>query len=94
MSPIRKTLSWANWPYYIDRDEAGAYPTIDMFEQLTDWVTYEEAIPTNEEFYAKVKDGLLLGQDIGYDLVLSASLLRSAHDLPGPDAAHWLGRHA
>jgi spermidine/putrescine transport system substrate-binding protein len=41
-----------------------------MFEELTGIeVTYEEAIPTNEEFYAKVKDGLLLGQDIGYDLV-------------------------
>jgi spermidine/putrescine transport system substrate-binding protein len=70
VSASEKTLSWANWPYYIDQDEAGAYPTIDAFEELTGIaVTYEEAIPTNEEFYAKVKDGLLLGQDIGYDLV-------------------------
>jgi spermidine/putrescine transport system substrate-binding protein len=70
VSATEKTLSWANWPYYIDQDEAGAYPTIDMFEKQTGIaVTYEEAIPTNEEFYAKVKDSLLLGQDIGYDLV-------------------------
>lgn len=70
VSDKEKTLSWANWPYYIDQDESGAYPTLDAFEAATGiTVTYEEAIPTNEEFYAKVKDNLKLGQDIGYDLV-------------------------
>jgi spermidine/putrescine transport system substrate-binding protein len=54
----------------MDQDDSGARPTLDRFVELTGIeVNYEEAIPTNEDFYAKVKDGLLLGQDIGYDLV-------------------------
>jgi spermidine/putrescine transport system substrate-binding protein len=70
ISDTDKKLAWANWPYYIDVDEAGAYPTIVAFEAATGIkVTYEEAIPTNEEFYAKVKDNLNLGKDIGYDVM-------------------------
>jgi spermidine/putrescine transport system substrate-binding protein len=65
-----KTLRWANWPLYIDVDDAGAYPTLVAFEEQTGiTVKYEEAIPSNEDFYAVVKDQLDLGQDIGYDLM-------------------------
>ena len=70
VSASEKTLSWANWPLYIDVDDAGNYPSLDAFEQLTGIdVFYKEDIPDNDAFYAKVKDGLLLGQDIGYDIV-------------------------
>lgn len=69
-SDTEKTLKWANWPLYIDQDDNGQYPTIMDFEKQTGIkVTYEEAIPTNEDFYAKVKDNLLLGKDIGFDLM-------------------------
>ncbi|MFT6534558.1 MAG: spermidine/putrescine transport system substrate-binding protein [Alpinimonas sp.] len=65
-----KTLRWANWPLYIDVDDAGAYPTLAAFEEQTGiTVEYQEAIPSNEDFYAVVKDQLDLGQDIGYDLM-------------------------
>ena len=65
-----RTLRWANWPLYIDVDDAGAYPTLVAFqEQSGIEVTYEEAIPSNEDFYAIVRDQLELGQDTGYDLM-------------------------
>ncbi len=69
-SAADKTLRWANWPLYIDVDDAGAYPTLVAFEaQSGITVDYQEAISSNEEFYAVVKDQLELGQDIGYDLM-------------------------
>jgi spermidine/putrescine transport system substrate-binding protein len=69
-SASEKTLRWANWPLYIDVDDAGAYPTLAAFEEQTGiTVEYQEAIPSNEDFYAVVKDQLDLGQDIGYDLM-------------------------
>jgi spermidine/putrescine transport system substrate-binding protein len=65
-----KTLRWANWPLYIDVDDAGAYPTLEAFQSQSGiTVQYEEAIPSNEDFYAVVKEQLELGQDIGYDLM-------------------------
>lgn len=71
VSATDKVVRWANWPLYIDADEeTGELPTVVNFETQTGIkVTYEEAIPSNEDFYAVVKDQLLLGQDIGYDLV-------------------------
>jgi spermidine/putrescine transport system substrate-binding protein len=64
------TVRWANWPLYIDVDDAGAYPTLVAFEEQTGIkVDYQEAISSNEDFYAVVKDQLELGQDIGYDLM-------------------------
>ena len=70
ISDTDKSLVWANWPLYIDEDETGARPTIELFQQQTGIkVTYEEVIDTNEDFYAKVKDNLLLGKDIGYDIM-------------------------
>lgn len=69
-SASEKTLRWANWPLYIDVDDAGAYPTLVAFEEQSGiTVDYQEAISSNEDFYAVVKDQLALGQDIGYDLM-------------------------
>lgn len=71
LSDSEKIVRWANWPLYIDADEeTGELPTVVNFTTQTGIeVVYEEAIPSNEDFYAIVKDQLLLGQDIGYDLV-------------------------
>jgi len=63
-------LIWSNWSLYIDVDGKGAHPTLDRFKKeqgIT--VEYREDYDDNDTYYAKVKDQLALGQDIGADLV-------------------------
>ncbi len=59
------TLRVSNWPFYISSNfvsdfEAAAGLTVDYKEDFND----------NEEWFAKVKDSLAAGQDIGTDLVI------------------------
>jgi spermidine/putrescine transport system substrate-binding protein len=64
------TLNWANWPGYMDEDDEGNYPTLMAFtEQTGIEVDYLVEINDNNEYYAKVRDQLALGQDIGADLI-------------------------
>ncbi|GHF07362.1 ABC transporter substrate-binding protein [Pseudolysinimonas yzui] len=64
------TLKWANWPGYMDEDDEGNYPTLLAFtEQTGIEVDYLVEINDNNEYYAKVRDQLALGQDIGADLI-------------------------
>ncbi|RFA14482.1 polyamine ABC transporter substrate-binding protein [Subtercola boreus] len=70
LSATQKTLIWDNWPGYMDEDDAGANPTLDAFRTQTGLdVTYNVAVDDNNTYYAKVKDQLALGQDIGADTV-------------------------
>ncbi|MBK4347520.1 ABC transporter substrate-binding protein [Lacisediminihabitans changchengi] len=65
-----KTLTWANWSYYLDEDDNGKYPTLIAFEKKSGiQVKYDVAVDDNNTYYAKVKDQLALGQDIGADTV-------------------------
>ena len=65
-----KTHTWANWSFYIDEDDDGNYPTLQAFEKDSGIkVTYDVAVDDNNTYYAKVKDQLALGQDIGADTV-------------------------
>lgn len=65
-----KNIVWANWAAYIDEDDAGNYPTLDRFEDESGIrVTYQIDVDDNNTYYAKVKDQLALGQDIGADTV-------------------------
>lgn len=65
-----KKLIWANWAFYLDQDSGGKYPSLQAFEQETGVaVTYNVAVDDNNTYYAKVKDQLALGQDIGADTV-------------------------
>jgi spermidine/putrescine transport system substrate-binding protein len=65
-----KTLTWANWSYYLDQDDSKKYPTLIAFEKQSGIkVTYDVAVDDNNTYYAKVKDQLALGQDIGADTV-------------------------
>ncbi|BDZ44174.1 ABC transporter substrate-binding protein [Naasia aerilata] len=65
-----KTLNWANWAYYLDEDDDGNYPTLQAFEEESGIkVSYDVAVDDNNTYYAKVKDQLALGQDIGADAV-------------------------
>ncbi len=67
--PSSKTLNWDNWSYYLDQD-GKKYPTLIAFEKQTGiTVKYDVAVDDNNTYYAKVKDQLALGQDIGADTV-------------------------
>lgn len=69
-SDTDKTLRWANWPAYIDEDDEGNYPTLLAFtEQTGIEVEYLVDVDDNNTYYAKVRDQLALGQDIGADTV-------------------------
>jgi spermidine/putrescine transport system substrate-binding protein len=70
LSDTEKSLTWANWPAYLDEDEDGNYPTLQRFiEESGIEVDYRIDVDDNNSYYAKVKDQLALGQDIGADLV-------------------------
>jgi spermidine/putrescine transport system substrate-binding protein len=70
VSATQKTMTWANWSYYLDEDDDGNYPTLDAFQaQSGITVKYDVAVDDNNTYYAKYKDQLALGQDIGADTV-------------------------
>jgi spermidine/putrescine transport system substrate-binding protein len=69
-SSTDKSLVWANWPLYLDTDAQKKHPTLAAFTQKTGIkVDYREDINDNSQYYAKVKDQLQRGADIGADLV-------------------------
>jgi len=70
VSATDKTMTWANWALYLDQDDNKKYPTLEAFEGQTGiQVKYDVAVDDNDSYYAKVKDQLALGQDIGADTV-------------------------
>lgn len=70
LSSSVKTLTWANWSFYLDEDDEGNHPTLQAFEEQTGLtVNYDVAIDDNNTYFAKVRDQLALGQGIGADAV-------------------------
>ena len=70
LSSSVKTLTWANWSFYLDEDDDGNHPTLQAFEEQTGLtVNYDVAIDDNNTYFAKVRDQLALGQGIGADTV-------------------------
>jgi len=70
VSATDKTLTWSNWPGYMDEDDDKNYPTLMRFEEESGiTVTYNVDVDDNNSYYAKVRDQLALGQDIGADTV-------------------------
>ncbi len=68
ISDTDKTLTWSNWPAYIDEDDNGDYPTLINFESTTGIkVAYKIDIDDNNTYYGTIKDQLALGQDTGAD---------------------------
>ena len=64
------TVNWANWPLYLDEDDAGNYPTLAAFTAASGIAAnYLVDVDDNNSYFAKVKDQLALGQDIGADTV-------------------------
>ena len=69
-SDTDKSVTWANWPAYLDVADDGSYPTLEAFTAETGIaVDYLVDINDNNEYYAKIRDQLALGQDIGADLI-------------------------
>jgi spermidine/putrescine transport system substrate-binding protein len=70
VSDSNKNMTWANWQAYLDQNDSGKYPTLQAFEKKTGIsVKYDVAVDDNNTYYAKVKDQLALGKDIGADTV-------------------------
>ena len=65
------TLNFANWPLYMDTDDAGRHPSLAQFEKDTGiHVNYDESIQDNGEYFAKVRPQLAAHQSIGADLIV------------------------
>ena len=66
------TLIFANWPLYIDQDEAtGESATLQQFEEETGIaVDYTEAIQDNQEFFGTIQPALAGSQDTGWDMIV------------------------
>ena len=68
ISATDKTLTWSNWPAYIDEDDDGNYPTLVRFQDETGIaVEYKIDIDDNNTYYGTIKDQLALGQFTGSD---------------------------
>lgn len=58
-------LRVSNWPFYIDEE------TVADFEEASGLsVTYTEDVNDNEEYFARIREPLSRGQDIGADLFI------------------------
>jgi spermidine/putrescine transport system substrate-binding protein len=67
---LRQILNFANWPLYIDVDEAsGERPTLEQFRREEGIrVNYFEEINDNAEYFAKVQGPLSQGEGIDRDI--------------------------
>ena len=63
-------LRVSNWPFYIDEEFVPAFEAASGLS-----VAYTEDFNDNEEWFAKVKDSLDAGQDIGTDLVVPSEYM-------------------
>jgi spermidine/putrescine transport system substrate-binding protein len=69
---LKTTLNFANWPLYIDYDEATKkYPTLDEFKAKTGiTVNYTEDINDNAQYFGKIQGPLSQGRGIGEDIIV------------------------
>ena len=78
VSDSEKVLVWHNWPAYMDKDDDGNYPTLERFQAESGIsVDYRIEIDDNDTWYAKVKDQLELGADIGADVACPTGWMAS-----------------
>jgi spermidine/putrescine transport system substrate-binding protein len=68
---VAGTVSFGNWPLYIDIADDGSYPTLNAFTQQTGIkVDYHEDINDNTEFFGKIQPDLAAGKPTGYDVIV------------------------
>lgn len=79
VSDTERTVSWANFTLYIDKDEASqSSPTLRAFETKTGIkVNYQEEVEDNDSFYGKIQGQLRQGQDIGRDIIIFTDWMAS-----------------
>jgi len=69
VSDTEKTVTWDNWPYYMDGED-GSFPTLKAFEKKTGiTVKYNINVDDNNTYFAKIKNQLAAGTDTGADTV-------------------------
>ncbi len=68
------TVTFANWPLYIDKDKVNdevVHPTLQAFTDETGIdVRYQEQIQDYASFFGKIQPQLAAGNPTGYDLVV------------------------
>lgn len=75
-TPVRRELAKylvvSTWPFYIDIDDkTDTRPTLEAFQRRFGVrVRWIEDINSNDEFFAKIRDPLTQGQDIGRDIIV------------------------
>jgi len=69
---LAKTLTFSNWPLYIDIDEkTKRRPTLDLFQKRYGVkVKYIEDINDNATFFGKIQGPLSRGQSTGRDIIV------------------------
>jgi spermidine/putrescine transport system substrate-binding protein len=72
-------IRWSNWPAYIDPVEdleEGGTTSLQDFEAATGIsVAYSEDVQDNEQYFAKIREQLSRGQDIGADVFVVTDYL-------------------
>ena len=63
-----KTVVWDNWPYYMDGESDGSFPTLKAFQKKTGiTVKYTTKVDDNNTYFASIKNQLESGKDTGAD---------------------------
>jgi spermidine/putrescine transport system substrate-binding protein len=63
-----KTVIWDNWPYYMDGESDGSFPTLNAFEKKSGiTVKYTTKVDDNNTYFASIKNQLEAGTDTGAD---------------------------
>jgi spermidine/putrescine transport system substrate-binding protein len=76
LSGTEKTLSFSNWPQYVDTDDAGKRPTLEAFQASTGiTVSYTEDVNDNNQFFGKVQKSLAECQPGQRDIVVLSDWL-------------------
>ncbi len=89
-SPVLDTLNISNWPYYIDGE------TVANFQDASGIsVSYTQDIGDNNDFFAKIREPLSRGQDIGRDIIvltdwMAAKMIRLGY-VQELNKANWAG---
>ena len=78
---LAKTLTFSNWPLYIDINEkTKTHPSLDAFtKNYGVKVKYVEDINDNDSFFGKIEGPLSQGQSIGRDIIV----MTDSSGLPG-----------
>lgn len=79
VSDSEKTVSWANFTLYLDKnDDTKTFPTLEAFKAKTGITpSYVEEIEDNDTYYGKSQAQLRQGQDIGRDIIVFTDWMAS-----------------